>query len=85
MKLKLLAVLAIAGVCAGSLALADDPSSQDSQPIMNLADNSQTGTMDNSTGSAKDNAGSSQDNSTTPPAGSDDNSNTDTSTGDDDY
>lgn len=92
MKLKLLAMLAIAGLCAGSLAmagnsnqivLADDTSGQASQPAVGGSDNAPSNGSDNSSGSAGDNAGSSQDSSM--PSSGDDNSSTDTGTGDDDY
>jgi hypothetical protein len=90
MKFKLLAVLAFAGLCAGSLAmagnsnkmlLADDTSSQTAPaPAVGGSDSTSAGT-DSST-ATPDNAGSSQD--STPPS-DDMNGNTDTGTGDDDY
>jgi|SRR5271154_3466934 len=93
MKLKTLAMLAVAAICASSLAmagtgankmLADDTSSQPSAPA-GTPDNSGSSTDNSSSSGATDNNGSSTDNSSMP---SNDDSNTsspDTGTGDDDY
>ncbi len=97
MKFKLLVLLAFVGICASSLTIAEnanrmlaDSSNTNSQPALNLADNtdnSQTGSStDNSAGNsdnsaATDNSGSSQD--SVPP--NNDDTSTDTGTGDDDY
>lgn len=91
MKLKLLAVLAMAGLCAGSLAiagngmktLADDTTNSASQPAMGGPDNAGS-TTDNSTNNGTDSSSDSSSSDSSMPPSSDDTS-TDTGTGDDDY